>query len=146
MEIDVKLGDSSSYELTLKLTTNDAGNEITKAQLAVVGGPELLALANDWRAKLTGSLDSLEVPEGNSMAELVLREAILKAKNQWTYPFSSEELCHCRGISLAIVDEAIVHGAHTPEKVSEQTSASTSCGSCRPDVEDIIAYRLQKPS
>ena len=87
-------------------------------------------------------LNKWTLPMGVSHEELLLKEALLKLQGQWQYPYEHEELCHCRAITTKKVDEAILMGAHTPEKVSRQTSASTACGTCRTDVEKIIAYRL----
>ena len=54
--------------------------------------------------------------------------AVLKARDEWKPTFTDEEICHCRFVPLAVVDAAIVAGAHTAEKVSAWTSASTACG------------------
>lgn len=82
------------------------------------------------------------VPVGKGHAELLLKEFILKAQGQWSYPYQHEELCHCRAVPTLVVDQAIMNGAHTPAKVSRETSASTACGTCRPDVEGIIKCRV----
>ena len=82
------------------------------------------------------------LPEGREHHELLVKELILKLRGQWNHPYTDEEVCHCRTVSLQTVEEAILAGAHTPQAVSRWTSASTSCGTCRPDVERIIAFRL----
>lgn len=120
-------------------------DEVIKTRLTGIGGPEFLNLLKEFRAKLRGSMKSWPVPEGVSAAALCLREVILKAKGEWQYPYQQEELCHCRAVPTAVVDQAICTGAHTSRKVSEQTSASTACGTCRPDVEAILKFRLGKP-
>lgn len=81
-------------------------------------------------------------PKGTDHSSLLLKELILKSQGQWTYPYLHEELCHCRAVPTEIVDQAIMNGAHTPKRVSRETTASTSCTTCRPDVEKIISYRL----
>ena len=73
---------------------------------------------------------------------LLLNELILKLQNKWVHPYPHEEVCHCRTISLETVEQAIMNGADTPEMVSKWTSASTACGTCRPDVEKILKFRL----
>ena len=83
---------------------------------------------------------------GNSSFELMLREVIGKATGEWELPFSEDELCHCRVVPTDIVNSAIIGGAHSTSKVSAQTNASTQCGTCRPDVEKILNYRLKLPS
>lgn len=119
-----------------------AADEIVEASLVVIGGPEALSLAAVWRERLRGSLAALELPTGHSPFEILLRELILKIQGKWNFPYKQEEVCHCRVVSLETVDAAIVCGAHTPQRVSEWTSASTACGTCRPDVTNMIAYRL----
>lgn len=82
------------------------------------------------------------LPQGNGHSELLLRELILKIQGQWKYPYEQQELCHCRAIPTENVDQAILCGAHTTEAVSTITTASTACGTCRPDVLAILQYRL----
>lgn len=124
-------------------------DEILNSRLTGVGGPALLDLLKKYRLQNLQqehrhTIKSLPVPEGQSPAALCLREAILKLKGEWDYPYKDEELCHCRAVLTSVVDLAVCLGAHTPRKVSEQTSASTACGTCRPDVEAIIKFRLGK--
>jgi len=79
-----------------------------------------------------------------------LRELILVFKSshgveqrgEWNPPYTHEEICHCRAVPTREVEKAIIMGAHTPQKVSRWTSASTACGTCRPDVEKMISYFL----
>lgn len=66
----------------------------------------------------------------------------MKARGDWDFPYKDIEICHCRMVPTEIVDQAIVAGANDPETVSRLTMASTSCGTCRPDVERILRYRL----
>lgn len=84
--------------------------------------------------------------EGNSHWDLLMGEVVLRLQNRFTLPISDEELCHCRKIPTLKVDHAIVLGAQTPEKVRAWTSASSGCGTCRPNVEKLISYRLKKTS
>ena len=75
-------------------------------------------------------------------SRLLLRELILKMKNQWNPPYAHVELCHCRAITTETVEQAILKGCHTFEEVSLVTSAATACGTCKPDVQKTIDYRL----
>lgn len=125
---------------SLSFALNPEG-QLEKVVLTGIGGPDFLNLIAQWRAKLNGSLADLPVPEGASIGEMLLRELILKAKGQWDFPYNEPDVCHCRVIPAAIVDAAIVCGAQTVREVSEQTSACTACGTCRPDVEAMIQYR-----
>lgn len=82
------------------------------------------------------------IPEGHSHAEMLLRELVLKLRGEWFLAYKEDEVCHCRKVSTEIVDRAILAGAHTPQVVSRQTSASTACGTCRPNVQKMIDHRL----
>lgn len=138
--IKVSIPGREEMQLSLKVE-ND---QILSAQLTGVGGPTFLQTLVEWRGHIKGHIGSLPLPEGNSIAELMLRELILKAQGKWDFPYKDDELCHCRMVPTAVVDAAIICGAHDPKTVSRQTNASTQCGTCRPDVESIIRYRLQK--
>lgn len=72
---------------------------------------------------------------------ILMLELIAKVKNEWAFPYSDAELCHCRAISTEKVDQAIVYGAQTVMAVNRLTSAGTACGTCRPDIEKILSYR-----
>lgn len=115
--------------------------ELSEIRLFAIGGPDFLHRIQEWRAKIVGQLLEVELPVGNSIADILLRELLLKAQGLWKYPYQDRQLCHCRAVPTSVVDEAVICGAHTPEEVSRQTSASTACGTCRPDVEEIIKYR-----
>lgn len=111
-------------------------------ELSFVGCFELRSLILELKKNHGKDPMQWPMPEGSSHSELLLRELLLKLKGQWEFPYKEEELCHCRSVSTQRVDEAIVSGAHSPESVSRRTQASTSCGTCRADVEKILNYRL----
>ena len=48
---------------------------------------------------------------------------------------SSVEVCHCLGITLEEIMEAIKNGACDIESITEMTDAGSACGMCR-SVED----------
>jgi len=121
----------------------DASGNIQSSKLTGVGDHNFLIHLQEYRKKIKGRLQDLPLPAGRSTAELLIAEAVLKARGEWKPTFTDEEICHCRGVPLAVVDAAIVCGAHTSEKVSAWTSASTACGTCRPDVEDHLRFRLR---
>lgn len=93
--------------------------------------------------KAFGSPEVWPLPEGVGHVDLLMREFILKTRGEWKFPDQDQEICHCRIVSTAAVDHAIVNGAHQTHQVSRVTSASTACGTCRPDVQRLIDYRLQ---
>jgi bacterioferritin-associated ferredoxin len=96
------------------------------------------------RLKNEADLTKWSLPSGTGHGDLLIRELILRARGEWAYPYEHLELCHCRSVPTEIVDQAILSGAHEPKQVSTRTSASTACGTCRPDVQKIINYRLGK--
>jgi NAD(P)H-nitrite reductase large subunit len=128
-------------EAYLQLQVDDQ-NKIVKSKLTGVGGPQFLQRLCALRGELTGTVADLIAPSGVSPEAILFRELILRAQGRWQPPYESEELCHCRAVPTAVVDRAICAGAHTSRQVSEQTSASTACGTCRPDVEAMIKWRL----
>ncbi len=117
---------------------------IYQATLKGIGGPDFLRALCSLRGQLKGRWKDVPLPQGVRPSDLLLRELLLKARNEWNYPYADAELCHCRCVPTAVVDQAICQGAHTPQKVSAMTSASTACGTCRPDVEAILRFRLER--
>jgi NAD(P)H-nitrite reductase large subunit len=51
----------------------------------------------------------------------------------------SAQICDCNAVSKARIIEAVLSGARTVDAVSSVTRACTGCGSCRPEVESIVA-------
>ena len=137
--MDIVVSIEGREELTLHLAEDGSSFE-----LKAVGSLEFLNTISEWRNKLSGPVQNWPLPEGTSVAAVLLREVILRAKGQWAPPYEDEELCHCRAIPLKNVEDAIRSGAHRAEVVSRWTSASTACGTCRPDVEALLEYFLKK--
>lgn len=131
----------ATAEMTIELDC-DTQSTITFARLLAIGDEGFLLRASAMRGLLKGRLDEISLPTGNSTAEMMFRELILTLRGLWQLPYDEVELCHCRAIPLEVVDQAILSGAHTSALVSRLTSASTACGTCRPNVEKLIAYRL----
>ena len=117
-----------------------------KASWSAVGCLSLLRTVKAYAAQVDDSVHSWPLPEGHGHTFILLREIILKAKGEWDFPVELEELCHCRQIATCKVDRAIVAGAHSAEKVSQQTSAGTACGTCRFQTEKLIEFRLAPQS
>ncbi len=110
-------------------------------KISVVG---CVALTREIQNRMRAQPDPTrwELPVGVGHEDLLIRELILRAKGEWNFPYVEAEVCHCRSVETAIVDQAILAGAHSCKQVSSQTNASTSCGTCRSDVKKIIDYRL----
>ncbi len=94
---------------------------------------------------LSGSADfDLLVSTGSDHVSMLIRELILRARDSFELPYKDVELCHCRAVPTEVVDRAIVSGCHSVQSVARMTSAGTSCGTCKPDTESLIAYRLKR--
>ncbi len=106
------------------------------------GCSELMGLMQLMRKNFGVDLSQWPTPNGSSHSEILLRELILKLRSEWKYPYQEAEVCHCRNVTCHTIDQAIIAGAHSTEIISRQTSASTACGTCRPDVQKMIDYRL----
>ena len=141
--IHISLKHPGREELEMKLWLNTQGL-IENSELSGIGGPNLLDQLEKWRPKLEGGLADLELPQGHSPGEILLREALLRARGEWHFPVEGEKLCHCRGVKTSIVDLAVIMGSHQTLDVSRQTSAGTGCGTCQPQIQEIIDYRLMK--
>jgi bacterioferritin-associated ferredoxin len=139
--IDLEIGLPARDRLQLHLEL-DEGQQILSSRLVGVGCPEVLNLIQQWRPKLIGRLHEIEIPEGVSHGVLLLRELLLRAQGLWDPPYKDQEICHCRVVATRKVEDAIIAGCHTVDKIKRATNASTSCGTCRTDVESLLAYRL----
>jgi bacterioferritin-associated ferredoxin len=139
MKVKVELDGRDSIEVEYEGEAASLGKLL---RVSLVGCMEMMEMMQKMRRHFGADIKSWPVPEGRDHSSLLLRELILKLRGEWQFPYDQEELCHCRTIPTHIVDQAILSGAHTPEVVSRQTSASTACGTCRPDVQKIINYRL----
>jgi bacterioferritin-associated ferredoxin len=120
--------------------------EVSGSQVRFRGCSELTGLMKQLRGEHGPELGQWPLPEGTSHSEILIREAILKAKGEWKFPYQEAEVCHCRGVACRTVDQAIIAGAHSTDVVSRQTSTSTACGTCRPDVQKMIQYRVHGPA
>jgi NAD(P)H-nitrite reductase large subunit len=122
----------------------DSEKRIQKIEFKAWGCHDLIETARRASFQFSSKkMDDLKW-EGSQHWDLLISEAFEKIKGTFKIPVDDPETCHCRKITTARVDEAIVLGAHTPERVTKWTTASSGCGTCRPVVEKIIAYRLKK--
>jgi bacterioferritin-associated ferredoxin len=122
------------------------GQIIDKSEWKVIGREALYVAVHGLKSQMKGPLSSLSVPEGRSPEQLLLRELVLKIKGLWGDAPSDPELCHCRKISQANVERGIILGAHSIEKVRQRTSANTGCGTCMPEIEELLKKYLQPVS
>ena len=140
VKIERKIAGREEITLVLEL---DQEKNITKGQIIAIGSLKFLQLVQRWRPLLSGALAGVPLPKPEDTGSMLLREVLLKAKGQWQPPYAQEQICHCRAISTAKVEEAILIGARTAERVTRLTSASSACGTCQPDVKAMIAYMTQ---
>lgn len=138
MKISVGLENRDTLEIEV-----DSKGQVIEAKAS--GCLDLLTKMQTIKSLLPSPANQLFVFHDHLHSSLLINEALLKALNQWTYPYQEEELCHCRAIPLAKVDAAIVAGFHTVEEIAEQTSAGTACGTCRGDSQKCIEWRLKDP-
>ena len=54
-------------------------------------------------------------------------------------------VCYCLDVDEATIERAIRAGAHTVDAVRDATGASSGCGTCRFDVEEILTRVLGHP-
>lgn len=119
----------------------DVSDDSIVTSVHIKGCLDLLRLAEKCKKNHGEDPRQWALPEGQDHASLLVREFILKLKAQWKFPYEHDELCHCRSIQAKVVDEAIVAGADSVERVSRETLAGTGCGTCRPEIQKIMAYR-----
>lgn len=142
MKIKAELVGRDFIEVECEGEDEKSPGKVLKVTMA--GCTDFLDLMQTMRKHFGVDLKKWPVPEGDDHSSILVREMVLKLQGHWVYPYAEQELCHCRMIDTQIVDQAIIAGAHTAEKVTRQTSASSACGTCRPEVQKIIDYRLNK--
>ena len=123
-----------------------AKGSLAVKSVSMIGCSSFMEMMHRMRRSFGNDVSKWPLPEGNDHGSLLLCEMIMKLRGEWIFPYEHEELCHCRNVATHVVDQAIIAGAHTPEVVTRQTSASTACGTCRPYVQKIIEYRTQRKS
>lgn len=108
-----------------------------------LGCPVLDSAIQKWRSSCEGE-DPMQwpLPQDFDHGSLLLREALLRYRGQWSPPYTDEDICHCRRVSTRRVQDAILNGSHTLESLRRDTSAGSSCGSCRGDLSELLDYCL----
>ncbi len=128
-------------EISLHLELDDKDN-ILNAKLTGVGSLFYLQKLSEVRRALVGMIHDIKTPDidEEEPGSLLIRSAVLFVKGMWCPPYKEEVICHCRGVKTNDVDIAIITGARTVSEIMRTTSASTACGTCQPDVIDLIRY------
>lgn len=129
---------------SIRVTLTDSG-EIKSVEVRAC-----LALTrsmDNLRSKYGNDIKTWPLPDRSSKNEhwsLLISELILKVKNEWMNVYNHDEICHCRAVPTRVVEQSIIAGAHTVERISRETSACTGCGTCKAEVEKLINFRLGK--
>lgn len=118
--------------------TEESGHKSLRAS----GCSQLLQLLEEFKRKHGQELDKWSYPQGTSHAELLLKEALQKMRGEFHFPYTHEEICHCRAVATHTVDQAILSGCHSIEAVRKTTSANTACGTCHADIDQVLKFRL----
>ncbi|MFN7454520.1 MAG: (2Fe-2S)-binding protein [Pseudobdellovibrionaceae bacterium] len=126
----------------VQLESQDRIEVLANQKLSVKGCHELRDLILGFKSNHGDQWKTWPPPQGQTHSEILLRQFLLEQRGEWNPPYTHEEICHCRAVPTREVEKAIIMGAHTTQKVSRWTSASTACGTCRPDVEKMISYFL----
>jgi len=112
-----------------------------KVNLEVNGCQPLHDLANKINGISESEIDAYIAKLGLEHQELLMKEALLRLQGKWKFPYTEEELCHCRMIPTKVVDEAVIGGLRTPEEIGRFCSAGITCGNCGTDIAAIISCR-----
>lgn len=123
----------------IKVILSGAGDIQSMQSIACSQTTSLIA---KYRQEFGLNLSNWPLPSEKDHSSLLLKELILKFQNKWQSPYADDEICHCRKVRTQTVENAILLGARSSEEVSRLTNASTSCGSCKFDVEKLIEYRV----
>ncbi len=84
------------------------------------------------------------------LGDEALREAIMdyftKAgqKARIPAPVEAKIICACKQVTDTDIEDAVLEGATTLDLIKKKTSAGTGCGTCIPDVEDLIEETKKK--
>jgi NAD(P)H-dependent nitrite reductase large subunit len=82
-------------------------------------------------------------PLGENRAELLFPLAVDSPRRDPEAIPDAARICDCNAVTKAQIIEAVLEGARSVKAVSERTRACTGCGSCRPEVERIVALACQ---
>lgn len=144
MKLKVELEGRDQIEVEYEGET--APGAVSVKSVSMVGCTNFMEMMHSMKRSFGPDVSKWPLPDGKDHGSLLLSEMILKLRGEWNFPYMDTELCHCRNVATQVVDQAVIAGAHTPEVVTRQTSASTACGTCRPTVQKIIEYRTGRKS
>lgn len=142
MKLRVEIPQRCWIEASFKL---DQFNNIQTVDWHAQGSFDLINECQKFFNQVANKNIEVVSVEGMKTSQLLLAMLVDKLKGQH---IESEdiEICHCRKINRSEIMQAILLGAHTADKVKKWTTASSGCGTCRPDVENLIEVCLKKPA
>ncbi|HUP40380.1 MAG TPA: FAD-dependent oxidoreductase [Vicinamibacterales bacterium] len=82
------------------------------------------------------------LPLSESRADVIFvppAAPVLRGSDAAAATSDSARICDCNSVSKAQIIEAVLSGARSVQAVCDLTRACTGCGSCRPEVEAIVA-------
>lgn len=101
----------------------------------VLGRPRALAY-------LSSALESGRTLRGDLTYLLSLDSDWAAPESETTGPESV--VCRCAGVTRAALETVIDEGADSTEAVSAATRACTGCGTCRPEIQALLAQRVKR--
>ena len=109
---------------------------------------EALAISPDKIMKRLGGLPDIKI-HCSVLGDKALRSAIHNYFEQTgqtarVVTETAIRVCECLNVTDKEIEEQVLEGADTFEKLQERTKISTGCGMCRPAAEKIFADSRQK--
>ncbi|MEM6380743.1 MAG: (2Fe-2S)-binding protein, partial [Bacteroidota bacterium] len=60
-------------------------------------------------------------------------------------PVIGKLVCSCNSVGKGNLQNAIAEGYNTLPKLCEKTGAGTACGSCKPELKELLRQGVKKP-
>ena len=117
-------------------------DEKGEALLRARGCQELISTLKTLRSVQGKKISEWVIEQPSCHSEFLVKKLICLVK-KIPFPYGHEELCHCRKIRTAQVEEAIFNGAADIETLKKRTTAGTSCGTCTSDLAQLLAFWKQ---
>ncbi|MCK5815209.1 MAG: molybdopterin-dependent oxidoreductase [Flavobacteriaceae bacterium] len=76
--------------------------------------------------------------------ELADKRNELLRSNESSVPVKGKLVCSCSQVGVGNIEEAVLDGCSSLEDVCKTTGAGLGCGSCKPEVRDIMKLAMQK--
>lgn len=110
-----------------------------KLHLKAKGCQQLQDTLTEHHQKFGHDLKSWQITQPKNHAEFLIKKLLNTIEGKST-PYSHEEICHCRMVSTQRVENAIFNGAGSIDALKRVTTASTSCGTCGPDLKKLLGF------